>query len=153
MSEAISTPVHVSREDLFRGLPVSAAQDFAEIEKRTFYACDTALFKRDEPAFALFVIHKGSVALSSSDWQEGLEGCTTSVAGEILGLCAIVAGEPYPASARTLELSEIGVVSRRDFLDFLTTHSDFAYRLVGLLSDGLSNALDHLRDLPRGVEA
>lgn len=153
MSAPISAPVHVSREDLFKGLPASAARDFADIEKRLFHAGGTPLFKRGEPAFALFVIHRGSVALSSSDWEEGLEGCTTSVAGEILGLSAIVAGESYPASARTLELSEIGVVSRGDFLDFLVAHSDFAFRVVGLLSDGLNSALDSLRELPPRIPA
>ncbi|HEV2424938.1 MAG TPA: cyclic nucleotide-binding domain-containing protein [Terriglobia bacterium] len=153
MSATMSEPVHVSREDLFRGLPASAAGDFADIEKRLFYASDTVLFKRDEPAFALFVIHRGSVALSNSNWEEGLEACATSVAGEILGLSAIIAGEPYQASARTLELSDLGVISRGDFLDFMATHSDFTFRLVGLLSEGLNTALNHLRDLPPIIQA
>lgn len=149
----MGNPVHVSREDLFKGLPASAAQDFADIEKRLFYASGTVLFKKDEPAFALFVIHRGSVALSNSNWEEGLEGCTMSVAGEILGLSAIVAEEGYPASARTLEFSEVGVISRADFLDFMATHSDFTFRLVGLLSEGLNSALNHLRDLPPTIQA
>ena len=153
MSATMGEPVHVSREDLFRGLPASAAEDFADIEKRLFYASETVLFKRDEPAFALFVIHRGSVALSNLNWEEGLEECTTSVAGEILGLSAIVAGDPYQVSARTLEFSEVGAISRGDFLDFMVSHSDFTFRLVGLLSEGLNSALDHLRDLPPTIQA
>lgn len=153
MSAAMGDPVHFSSEDLFRGLPAAAADDFADMEKRVLYASDTVLFKRDDPAFALFVIHRGSVALSSSNWEEDLAECTTSVAGEILGLSAIIGGEPYQAGARTLEFSELGVISRGDFLDFMASHSDFTFRLVGLLSDGLNSALDHLRDLPPIIQA
>jgi len=153
MSASMGDPVHVSSADLFRGLPASAAEDFAEIEKRLLCGSETVLFKRDEPAFALFVIHRGSVVLSNSNWEEDLEGCTTSVAGEILGLSAIVAGEPYQVSARTLEFSEVGVISRVDFLDFMVSHSDFTFHLVGLLSEGLNSALDRLRDLPPTIQA
>jgi len=148
MMRAPDVPAHVFQEDLFRGLPVSAAQDFRAIENRVFYGGGTTLFQRDQTASTVFVIHRGSVAVSTSGWKDGLAGLATYTAGEILGLSAVVAGEPYEASARTLELTEVGMVGRAAFLEFLGTHSDFAFRLVGFLSADLSDALDHLRALP-----
>jgi len=148
MMGAPDVPAHIFREDLFSGLPASAAQDFRAIESRVFYQGGSTLFQRDQNASTLFVIHRGSVAVSISDGEDGLAGSTAYSAGEILGLSAVVAGEPYQASARTRELSEIGLVSRGDFLDFLSAHSDFVFRLVGFLSDDLTDALDHLRALP-----
>ncbi len=148
-----SVPVHVFHEDLFRGLKGSAGEDFAAIETRAFYTAGVSLFEADEPAFGLFVVHRGSVAVSNSNWEEGLAGCSTFLAGEVLGLSAAVSGEAYQASARTLELSEIGMVSRADFLEFLATHGEFAFRVVGLLSDSLNSACDHLRALPPAIQA
>jgi CRP-like cAMP-binding protein len=153
MTHPLTVPLHVFHEDLFRDLPASTATDFAAIESRVFYAGHTPLFDGDQTAAALFVIHNGSVVLSHSGLGAGPAGSTTSFAGEILGLSATVAGEPYQASAWTLELSEIGLISRDDLLDFLNAHGDFAFGLVRILSDGLANALDHLRALPPAAEA
>ncbi len=149
----LGVPVHMLHEDLFKGLPESTIQDFAAIESRLFYPSGTALFTADETASAFFIIHRGSVGVSGLDWQEGLAGSATSPAGEVLGLSAALAGDSYRASARTLESSEIGLVDRSEFLEFLNTHSEFALRLVALLSEGLTSALDHLRALPPAVEA
>ena len=146
MMRVPDVPAHISQEDLFSGLPASAAQDFRTIESRVFYEGGTTLFRRDQNASTLFVIHRGRVAVS--DGEDVLGGSTPHSAGEILGLSAVVAGELYQATARTLELAEIGLVSRGDFLEFLSAHSDFAFRLVGFLSEDLSDALDHLRALP-----
>jgi CRP/FNR family transcriptional regulator, cyclic AMP receptor protein len=153
MMRVPDVPAHIFQEDLFSGLPGSAAEHFRAIESRVFYEGGTTLFRRDQNASTLFVIHRGSVAVSISGWEDGLAGSPTYTAGEILGLSAVVAGEPYQASARTLELAEIGLVSRGDFLEFLSTHSDFAFRLVGFLSEDLSDALDHLRALPPVIHA
>jgi len=143
-----NVPAHVFEDDLFNGLPMSAAQDFRAIESRVFYRGGITLFQQDQNASTLFVIHRGSVTVSIADGEDGFAAPTTYSAGEILGLSAVVAGEPYQASARTLESAEIGLVSRGDFLEFLGRHSDFVFRLLGFLSEDLSDALDHLRALP-----
>lgn len=153
MLHAPAVPAHVFQQALFSGLPASTAQDFRAVESRVFYPGGTPLFQRGQIASTLFVIHGGSVAVSTSDEEDGLAGLATSSAGEILGLSAVVSGEPYQASARTMELSEIGLISRGDFLEFLSAHSDFAFRLVGFLSDDLRDALDHLRALPPLIQA
>ena len=143
---APDVPAHLFQEDLFNDLPMSAAQDFRAIESRGFYRGGITLFQEDQNASTLFVIHRGSVSVSTS--ENGLVGSIMYAAGEILGLSAVMAGEPYQANARTLEPAEIGLVRRDDFLEFLGTHSDFAFRLLGFLSEDLSDALDHLRALP-----
>jgi CRP-like cAMP-binding protein len=145
--------MRVLHSDLFEGLSESNARDFAAIETRVFYPPDSGLFRADQDAFAVFVIHGGSVAVSPAIAEDRPADFTAAVAGEILGLSATMAGEPYQVSACALEFSDIGLVSRDDLLKFLATHSDFAFALVRLLSDSLCNALDHLRALPPAIQA
>jgi CRP-like cAMP-binding protein len=151
MVHPLSVRSHIFQKDLFGELPPSTARDFAALESRVFCAGDTELFRCDEPALVVFVVHSGSVALSRANGTS-TEG-TTAIADEVLGLTPAVAGEVYQFTARTLEFSEIGFISRTDLVDFLATHSEFAFRVVRLLSENLSSALDHLRALPAAVQA
>lgn len=152
-SSTTLAPVPAPQQDLFLGLAPSVSDDFAAIESRSFYAGDSRLFAEDQIASGIFVIHAGRVMLSA----DGLEGkpaaSRTAFPGEILGLPAAVSGELHTATARTLEPSQIGFVSRADLLRFFGAHRDIAFRVVRLLSERLDVALDHLAASPRATEA
>lgn len=147
------TPLHPLRQDLFLGLPPSINDDFTAIESRSFYAGNSKLFAEDQIASGIFVIHAGRVMLSTGSLEGKLAASRTAFPGEILGLAAAVSGELHMATARTLEPSQIGFVSRADLLRFFGAHRDIAFRVVRLLSERLDVALDHLAASPRATEA
>jgi CRP-like cAMP-binding protein len=153
MARLLSVPSRVFQTDLFRELPAAIARDFAAAQNRLFYTADTELFSADQQAFAIFVVHSGSVSILPSGGEGTMATPTTAFADEVLGLSATMSGEPYQFTARTAEFSEIGMVSRADLLEFLATHSEFAFAVVRSLSDHLTDALDHLRALPPVVQA
>jgi len=54
--------------------------------------------------------------------------------GEPVGEVAVLSGEPYPASAETLEAAEVFYLPRQAFLDLVSREPEVAMRLLAALS-------------------
>lgn len=152
MPQQLVTPMRILCRDLFDGLPDACTSAFAAIESRVSYGVGAALFTEGQRVEALFVIHSGVVVVAHNG-NDGPRNSLTATPGEVLGLSEAMTGKAYEATARALELSEVGVIARSDLLAFLTTHGEFAMRLVRVLSANLNTALTCLHDLSVTVQA
>ncbi len=133
-------------KDLFSGIAPSIYEAFRSLEVRASYPAQVTLFHGDEMAAGVFVLHAGSVRVSESPSEGESSSSRTARAGEILGVWATVGGCRYLAACTTAEACEIGYIEGSAFCTLLAEHHALAFRLVQLLSHGLSTTLDQLRD-------
>jgi CRP-like cAMP-binding protein len=93
------------------------------------------LFRRDEPAFGVFLLLKGSVSLR-------LEGASGKVilnriatSESILGLPASLAGGRYSLTAVTLEESEIAFLGLKDLQELVREDANIGLELMQAIAD------------------
>jgi CRP/FNR family transcriptional regulator len=67
--------------------------------------------------------------------------------GEMFGEVAVLENRPYPASAQAVEDSLVLVISRQDFLLFLSKRPEVALKIIGVLGGRLREAQSRLSDL------
>jgi CRP/FNR family transcriptional regulator len=67
--------------------------------------------------------------------------------GEVLGLAAIIQGEPHDATAQILLPSQLNIIFREDLMRFLQQHGEVALRIAEQLSRNCRAAGDQLRSI------
>lgn len=67
--------------------------------------------------------------------------------GDVLGLHAVVTGEPHELTAETLQPSQLNFVSRSDFLNFLKEYGEACLRAAQHLSSSCQSAVDLIRSI------
>jgi CRP-like cAMP-binding protein len=103
----------------------------------------SVLFRQGQAATGIYLIRSGRVDLSlAAARRKRLVGQTVGP-GAILGLPAVVSGEPYSLTAITLEGCEVVFIQREDVLDILRTDPVLAMPLV----EALAREVHRLRDL------
>lgn len=90
----------------------------------------------------IFVLLHGSVKLCVS-----LETGPTMIfrlvqSKEVLGLSALISGNPSQYTAETVDLTQFLFVSRKEFLELLTHHPKLCTSVVGILSHQLREAIN-----------
>src|SRR5437868_2374771 len=122
----------VNREIDWKTLPSSTPDlqsDFGKLGVVRNYSSGYELFLQGTPADDVYLIHEGMVKLV---WGEskgkqaivGLRWC-----GYLLGVPAVIMGEPCAMSAVTLVPSVLERISAEKFLDRLQTDADFAWKM------------------------
>jgi CRP/FNR family transcriptional regulator len=67
--------------------------------------------------------------------------------GEVLGLHAVVSGQPYQASAETVEPCQVNFIRREDFLQFLRNNAEASIHAAQQLSANYQAACEQIRSL------
>jgi hypothetical protein len=110
--------------DLLRGARGSHLALLASIAEEIEVPADTILIASGEPSSAMYVVTRGAVRLDGVG-----DGITIGVEGAF-GTWALIDEHPSLLEARTTEPTRMLRITRTDFHDLLTDHSEFA---VGLL--------------------
>jgi len=134
-------------EGFFCQLSKCALKAFDAIKYTTAYPERAVLFVEQEAPRGVFVLCKGRVKLSmtSSDGKAMILRIVRP--GQVLGLHAVVSGQPYQASAETLEPSQVNFVRREDFLQFLRQHAEASIQAAQQLSASYQTACEQIRSL------
>lgn len=122
---------------LFSGFPPEQLRLIAFSAEPMRLPAGTALFREGAQADTGFVIVSGSVELISTA-PDGPQGATIAGPGALIGELALLCPTTRPASATTLEPTELMVVSRRLLRRMLEEYPDMAERLRQALSDRLA---------------
>jgi CRP-like cAMP-binding protein len=93
------------------------------------------LFRRDEPAFGIFLVRSGSISLR-------LDGAGTDAImdlkagpGSIVGLPATLAGSRYSLTAVTLEPCHLAFIEREKLMATLREDTEVCMELLGALGE------------------
>ena len=137
----------LTREDFVSKLSEETVKAFRCIKFVGRYPKGAVLFIEQEAPHGVFILTKGRVKLSltSSDGRTVILRIVEP--GEVLGLHAAVLGEPYEATAETLEPCEADVVRREDFLRFLRENPEASLRAAQQLGQNYHIACEQVRSL------
>jgi CRP/FNR family transcriptional regulator len=105
------------------------------------------LFREHEPALGFYVMRKGIINVHrvASDGREQVIHLFRP--GESLAEAAIVSPTGYPADARAIEESEVILIPKREFLEFLQEDTNLALRMLAAMSQHLRVLVSSLENL------
>jgi CRP-like cAMP-binding protein len=115
--------------EFFNKLSPAALRDLSSMAYPLTYSAGIILFSEKDPTPGVYVVMEGEVKLSinSSDGKRLI--LRIAKKGEILGLASTLSGTASEMTAETLYPSRIAPIERREFLSFLTRHTE-AYQNV-----------------------
>jgi len=134
-------------EGFFCNLPKQTLKAFDAIKFTSGYPKGAVLFVEQEEPRGVFVICKGRVKLTMTSSEGKTVILRIAKPGEVLGLHAVVSGQPYQASAETLESCQVNFVRQNDFLAFLRQHAEASIVAAQQLSGSYQAACEQIRSL------
>lgn len=133
------TPKHQEAIDLLEDLPAAARQALLAQERRITLVAGQPLFEAGEPAQALYIVNKGTLAVYLDRPGAGRHLLALIRQGEVIGEMAVISGGPRTASAVAIRDSELIIVSAAEFRDLQQRYPELARGLNRLLVRRLRN--------------
>ncbi|WP_376788575.1 Crp/Fnr family transcriptional regulator [Thermoflexus sp.] len=125
---------------LFREVPTDDLRGLIRDGVWRIWPTGHFLFLAGDPAEGLYMLLEGYVKITQTD-AAGQEVVVQMVGpGEPLGLIALFADQPYPASAQTMTPCQTLWIPAAAFREFLLRHPGVALRLLRLLAERLHEA-------------
>ncbi|HLY62794.1 MAG TPA: Crp/Fnr family transcriptional regulator [Terriglobia bacterium] len=133
--------------DLFCNLPPQWLRPLHAIKHTSMYPEGAVLFMEEQTPQGILVLCKGRVKLSMTSAGGRTVILRIVRAGEILGLQAVVSGEPFQVTAETLEPCRINFINREEFLRFLRGHAEASIRVAKQLGSDYHIACELIRSM------
>lgn len=130
---------------LFQSLDPAERATLAAAMTRVSYPKGEVLFRTGDPGDALYVVRSGKVELSVRDHSGDrivLDHCGP---GGLFGELSMFDGGARTANAEAVDTSELLLLDRKDFLDFLREHPDAALHLLAMVAGRLRRTDQLLR--------
>lgn len=132
---------------VFAGLSPEELQHIASLALLRRYRKNMYIFMEGEPGDAFYFVKKGAIKLFQV-LEDGREKILHFVGeGEIFAEVLLFEGGPYPATAQTLEDTEVGIIRNADMEKLLSQHGEIAVKIIKVMSRRLRQAQLHIRDL------
>src|SRR6202166_3700495 len=137
----------------FCELAPSSVKDFDAIKSTATYPKGALLFVENQDARGVYVLCQGEVKLSISSPDGKIMIMRIARAGELLGLMATMAGQPYEVTAETIHPCQVAFVRREDFMRFLGNHPEASQNVVRQMSSQYRGAYEQLRTVGLSASA
>lgn len=130
----------------FLTLSLESQHAFEHIVHSYYYPQGSVLFLEGQSSRGVFILSSGRAKLSFSSGN-GKSLMRVPEPCEILGLSAVISGQPYEVSAEMLNDGQVNFVQRDMFLKFLHDHGDASLHVAKLLSRSYYTVCDQIRSL------
>ncbi len=158
-SESSCGPVQVEqlrKVPLFDGLTAGATERLCALLTLREFKAPTRLFNAGDSGDAMYLIERGKVQITVTD-ADGHEVTLSELhEGEFFGEMALIDGEERSAGATVLEDSRLAMLTRKDFLAFITSDSQVTLAMLAAMARRLrrtDNLLRHRVSRNPNVEA
>jgi CRP/FNR family transcriptional regulator len=132
---------------LFAGMPDEQLQTLAGALKRRSYRRGAQILHQGDPGDSLFIVVAGRVRI----YTLSPEGHELSVwicdEGDFFGEMALLSGEPRSASAEAMQATEVLVLQRQAFRDYLLSNPAAAIHTIEVLSKRLRSTTEDAEGL------
>ncbi len=119
---------------MFCNLGSEALANFESVGIELKLAKGAKLFYEGGSSSGVFIICTGQVKLSCTSKEGKTLILKIAMAGDVLGLGAVISGSPFEVTAETLEPAEIKYIARTDFLSFIQKHGQASLHAAKALS-------------------
>ena len=138
------TSCPIRRSSLFKGLSKESARELEKSATANNYKAGQNIFYQNNTPFGVFHIYSGKIKLYKIGQGGNRQIVRMAKGGDILGYRAILAGEPYQASAQAIEDSVLCFIERSTFLNVLRKDTALALNTMTILSKDLRHAEERL---------
>lgn len=104
------------------------------------YQPHQVIFYEGNQPFGLYCLTAGKVKIYKSDAEGHQDIVRLAGPGDILGYRCLLAGEPYTATAETIEPAEVCFVDKATFMQILESHPPTAFRVMNKLARDIRSA-------------
>jgi CRP/FNR family transcriptional regulator, dissimilatory nitrate respiration regulator len=115
--------------------------------RRKRYDGDQTVFMQGDRATGLYIVLRGRVKVFKTSPKGRQQTLMVMGPGQPVGEVAVLSGEAYPATAETLEESELLYIPRQAFLDLVAREPEVALHLLAALSSRLRSFASLIEDL------
>src|SRR5665213_1540414 len=137
----------------FCELAPPSVKDFDAIKSTATYPKGALLFVEKQETRGVYALCEGEVKLSISSPEGKILIMRIARAGELLGLMATIAGQPYEVTAETIHPCQVAFVHREDFLRFIAAHPEASQNVVRQMSAQYRGACEQLRTVGLSASA
>jgi uncharacterized membrane protein len=130
---------------LFASLTDAAATELRDLLTVKDAGAGMQLVHKGDSGDAMYLIETGRVRISITDDDRQEITLAELAQGDFFGEMSIIDGRKRSADATVLEDARIAVLSRTDFLTFVSSNADVALGMLGALSDRLRRTDELLR--------
>lgn len=128
-------------------LPVESLNALALNARIVPFGKQATIITEGDETTSLYILLSGKVRVFTS-YADGKEvTLLTQGAGSYFGELALLTNEPRSASVMTLEKSVCGIISKKEFIAWLTTHPEVAIDLLGVLSEKVKYLTEKIKQL------
>jgi len=131
---------------LFSGLGADSINRIAALCHTQYLAAGEILFRKGDSGDALFGIRRGQIRIETGSPDGGRLTLNFLGAGDLCGEIAVLDGQTRTADATAGEPSELFVLRRNDFLNFLESEPRVAVKLIALLCQRIRWASDRFEE-------
>ena len=127
----------LSRVPLFEGLAEYEVAEISRLLRRRTYSAGSMVFQEGQTGRRLYIVESGQVRICRVN-EDGDE-ITVAVCsdGEVFGEMALVDGGPRSATVMTMTRTNLLMLHRDDFMQYLQTRQEVALKIIGVLSERL----------------
>jgi CRP-like cAMP-binding protein len=123
----------LSVSPLFANLGADAIRKLAALCQRRPLDAGEVLFMKGDDGDALFGVRRGQIRIETGTAKGGRLTLNVLGSGDLFGEVALLDGQPRTADAVAAEASELFILRRSDFLNFLESEPKVAIRVIELL--------------------
>lgn len=132
---------------MFCSLPDDVVRAMEGIKATAVYPKGALLCLEGQPARGVYVLCTGRAKISASSQDGRVIILGIAQPGEVLGLSAVVSGQPYDVTIETLEPTQANFISRADFLKFLEKNPQIGMKVAQQLTHSCQSAYEEIRSL------
>lgn len=125
--------------------PISEVRGLDHVKVSKYYPRGSVLFVEGQPPQGVYVLCEGRAKVSIASADGKILVLRIAQSGELLGMNATITGQPYGATAQTLERCRVDFISREDLLKLLDRDKGAYPRVAQALGRSLSGVVEHTR--------
>ena len=134
-------------KNLFCGMEETSLARFDCIGTPVRFSSGAVIFREGDNCGSVHVLCSGRVKLSATSREGRTLILKIARAGEVLGLSAALAGQPFEVTAETVEPCQVKAIRRQALLDFLDRTPDASMRAARAVAQEYKAAFSEVRRL------
>jgi len=131
----------------FCGLSPEGLKSLSEASHITMYPGGALLFVEGQAPRGVYVLCSGKVKLSTTSREGKVLILRIAQPGEVLGLSAVIAGEPFEVTAETTEPCQVNFIDRAALIERIEKNGELGLRSSQALSREFQSAYRDIHDL------
>lgn len=137
---------------IFEGIEPDALGALVDVMQREKYATGHVMFEKEDPGDAMYIILQGAVRIYISDVEGNEFTIRTFHNGDILGEFALLDNDKRSTSAQVMEDSDILMLHRDGFMEFLKNRPTIGLRMMQNLSSRIRYTTTYLQTVVNSTQ-